>query len=109
MWRLVILLLWFGLHSCRCNSQYDTASNRQAMNCDNIVLSQEEQACFINFTRSMISSYGSLVDSMDNSMDSSNTNDVATSINAIKGVFGSLCENNVCLKGIIKTYTACKV
>ena len=94
-----------------CNAQYDMASYLDSLGCDKIELSQKEQACFINFTRNMTSAYSSLMNSVSNSIPNTNPspNDVAISINAIMGVFGVLCENDVCLNGIKKTYAACKV
>ena len=110
MWYLVILLLSLVMH---CNAQYDMASYFESLGCNKIELSQKEQACFINFTRNMMSAYGSLVNSVNSSMDgpnpSPNPNDAAVSIKAIMGVFQKLCENDVCLNGIKKTYAACKV
>ena len=97
MLRLVILLLSFVL---RCYAQ---------VACDEVEMSQTEQACLVNFTTSVMKAYMSLADSMGDSEDSSDTSNEAATINAMRGAFGELCSNEVCLNGIKKAYTACKV
>lgn len=92
MLRVIVLLLSFALY---CYAQ--TA-------CDNVDMSDEEKTCLVNFSSNMMKSYMSLADSIGN-----DTSSEAATVNAMRGAFGEVCSNEVCLNGIKKAFLACKV
>ena len=107
----LVVLLSFALHS---NAQFNMDTYFETLGCEKIELSQEEQTCFINYMKNMMSAYGSLASSASETIDDPNPSPNATasevaSVKAMMEVFGKVCENDVCLNGMKKTFTACKV
>lgn len=107
MWSVVVLLLSTVLY---CDAQINVTGTLKPTVCDDIELSQEEKSCYINFTRDMFKAYGSLATSVGNAVDSRGADsNVAVYLNAIIGVFGKMCNNDVCLNAVKRVYGACKV
>lgn len=64
--------------------------------------------------KNMMGTYGSLATSLSESISDPNpspdtTDSEVASVKAMMEAFGKVCENDVCLNGVKKTFTACKV